>query len=143
MGVVCELTTTGSVYTQWGRSQSCSNADTLYNGYIMGNKYTENSRTAYVCVSAELSTYTNINEEVRKDRNGLLWYPTEMRSGSANTSPGQYVNGREVGCSVCLHSPAWSDTTTTSATDTLDQQFDRDLSAVAADSKLHTNRTAD
>lgn len=33
--------------------------------------------------------------------------------------------------------------TTTTGTDTLNQQFDRDLSAVAADSEIHTNRTAD
>jgi len=144
--VVCELTTTGSVYTQWGRSQSCSNADTLYNGYIMTNKWNHNSKTEYVCVSAELSIYTKVDEKAGQDRNGHLWYPTEMRSGSADEA--KYKSGREVGCSVCRHSPAWSDATTktattTTGTDTLNQQFDRDLSAVAADSKLHTNRTAD
>ena len=37
------------------------------------------------------------------DQNGNLWYPTEAECGALPCAAGQYVQDREITCSVCTH----------------------------------------
>lgn len=93
---VCELDRWESVYTQWGRSEACTNGhQTLYKGYIMANKYTQ-QKGEYVCVDEARAAHS---KQSTGDENGGLLYTTEMEQGASDES--QYPHNVEVGCSVC------------------------------------------
>jgi len=97
---VCELDRWEEVYTQWGRSDSCSSGhQTLYSGYIMANHYSQ-YKGEYVCVDSERAAHRNSHGG---DQNGGLLYTTEMEQGSSDEE--KYQHNVEVGCSVCAALP--------------------------------------
>jgi len=89
---VCRyLSEARDVYVQWGRSSSCSNSHpTLYQGYVMGNHYTQH-RSAHVCVHTDRETHP---QSSWADNNGALLYTTEFQNFGGN-------HDHEVGCSSC------------------------------------------
>merc|ERR1712139_254884 len=94
--VVCQHKTASQVYTQGGRSNSCSNGhSTVYTGYVMSSYYCQHKQD-WVCVDKDRAYHkTSINA----DQNGGMWYTTEMEGGS--TDEVLYPHDREVGCAVC------------------------------------------
>jgi len=93
---VCELDRWEAVYTQWGRSNTCTNGhQTLYSGLVMANKYTQR-KGEFICVDVERAAHSASSDN---DDNGGLLYTTEMQAGSADEV--QYPTDVEVGCSVC------------------------------------------
>jgi hypothetical protein len=94
--VVCQLDRWEAVYTQWGRSDSCSNGhQALYSGLVMGPRYTQH-KGEYLCVDFERVRHA---ESDSGNNDGGLLYTTEMEQGSSNEE--QYPHDKEVGCSVC------------------------------------------
>jgi len=93
---VCELGHWESVYTQWGRSTTCTNGhQTLYTGFIMAERYNHN-KGEFLCVDSERAVIASSNSG---NQNGGLLYTSEMEQGSSNEE--QYPHNVEVGCSVC------------------------------------------
>jgi hypothetical protein len=93
--VVCRhLTPHKDVYVQWGRSNGCSNShDTVYWGYVMGNRYTQH-RSTFLCVHTARETHAHSSFS---NHNGALLYTTEIES----TNFGGTAQNSEVGCSSC------------------------------------------
>ncbi|CAK0844604.1 unnamed protein product [Prorocentrum cordatum] len=95
--VVCELDHWESVYTQWGRSTTCTNNHiTLYTGFIMAERYTHH-KGEFICVDSERKVTPNSNGG---NHNGGLLYTTEMEQGASDEE--KYPHNVEVGCSVCV-----------------------------------------
>jgi outer membrane murein-binding lipoprotein Lpp len=66
-------------------------------GYLMANHYTQASST-FVCVDENVQAGPHNPAD---SQNGTLWYPTEGECGSLPCGPGQYVQNREITCSIC------------------------------------------
>merc|ERR1719424_2339706 len=99
---VCELGHWESVYTQWGRSSTCSNEhQTLYTGFVMSS-YLYYYKSDFTCVDSEraASLYSNSG-----DNNGGGLYSTEMVVPTGSSMWGKadapYRSNAEVGCVVC------------------------------------------
>jgi hypothetical protein len=93
---VCELDHWESVYTQWGRSTTCTNGHlTLYTGFVMAERYTHN-KGEFVCVDSERAVTLSSSSG---NQNGGLLYSTEMEGGSSDED--KYPHNVEVGCMVC------------------------------------------
>ena len=93
---MCQVTDAAQVYTQWGRSDSCSNGHTtLYTGAAM-SEASSHYRTAPVCVDRKFQGHAASDSG---NQNGGLLYQLEMQSGSADET--KYPNGVDIGCSVC------------------------------------------
>jgi hypothetical protein len=94
---VCELNHWESVYTQWGRSTTCTNGHiTLYTGFIMAERYNHN-KGEFICLDSERAVTPSSSSG---NQNGGLLYTTEMERESSNEE--QYPHNVEVGCSVCV-----------------------------------------
>jgi len=94
---VCELNHWESVYTQWGRSTTCTNDHiTLYTGFVMAEHYKHN-KGEFICVDSGRAVTTSSNGG---DQNGGLLYSTEMEQGSSDEA--LYPHNVEVGCAVCV-----------------------------------------
>jgi len=94
---VCELDHWEEVYTQWGRSTTCTNGHlTLYTGFIMAERYTHH-KGEFICVDSERAVLPNSDGG---NQNGGLLYTSEMEEGSADEE--LYPHNVEVGCSVCV-----------------------------------------
>merc|ERR1712039_396495 len=95
--VVCELDRWEVVYTQWGRSHTCTNNhQTMYSGIVMSNNHDSSHKGEFVCVDQERAAHPRSSS--RTEHVGLL-YSTEMEKGSSDED--QYPHNVEVGCSVC------------------------------------------
>jgi hypothetical protein len=78
-------------------SQTCpSGWSTRVQGYLMAQFYTQGADET-VCVDRNA---TALPGGTAND-NGSLWYPTEAECGSLRCGAGQYVQDRELTCSVC------------------------------------------
>jgi len=92
---VCQLNRWEAVYTQWGRSENCTNGhETLYSGYVMSSPYNTNEGE-FVCVDKEQAKHSSSSSHWQQ---GGWLSPTQMRPGSEDEA--QY-HSEEVGCSVC------------------------------------------
>lgn len=101
---VCQLDRWEQAYTQWGRSDGCSNGhETLYSGYVMANNYGQ-KKGEFVCVDSERGAHRGSHAE---DKNGGRLYTTEMEAGSSDED--KYPPNVEVGCSVCAALPQESE----------------------------------
>lgn len=68
---------------------------TEYFGYLMANQY-QQAKSSYICVDVNpAAAGSNGNS------NGNLLYATEAECGSLPCGAGQYVQNREITCSVC------------------------------------------
>jgi hypothetical protein len=93
---VCELGHWEAVYTQWGRSTTCTNGHlTLYTGFIMAERYTHN-KGEFICLDSERAVTAASSSG---NANGGLLYTTEMEQGSSDSE--LYPHNVEVGCAVC------------------------------------------
>ena len=80
---------------QPGRNICPASFATEYQGYLMSQHYTQTS-SEFVCVDR-----TPAPTGASLDNNGTLLYPTEAECGSLPCLAGQYVQDRELTCSVC------------------------------------------
>jgi len=93
---VCELDHWESVYTQWGRSTTCTNGHiTLYTGFVLAERYNHN-KGEFLCVDSGREVIPGSNSG---NQNGGLLYTTEMEQGSSDEE--KYPHNVEVGCAVC------------------------------------------
>ena len=68
------------VYTQWGRSKTCSNNHaTLYSGLVLTSHNAHVSKAEYVCVDNERAAHLKSSST---NTNGNLWYTTATVGGS-------------------------------------------------------------
>ena len=92
---VCELDRWEAVYTQWGRSERCTNGhQTLYSGFVMAGNW--QGKNEFVCVDEQRYSAP---AALSSDIDGGQLYTTEMNPGSSDED--QYPPWGEVGCSVC------------------------------------------
>lgn len=69
--------------------------NTRVQGYLMSTHYTQ-AKSEFSCIDrGAIAVGTAANED------GNLWYPTEAECGSLPCGPGQYVQNRELTCSIC------------------------------------------
>lgn len=101
---VCMMDDASSVYTQWGRSRTCSNGHKeVYSGLVMGARH--NDRTGeFVCVSSNFDVRNGSSSA--KSFDSHRWYPAETRSHDEDSATNEgadlvYRHGVEVGCTVC------------------------------------------